>query len=69
MIRGRGWKYIRYSNRLEYLYDLREDPGETVNLIDDSKCRTIRYELTAEMGKWLYRTGWTGHRTTEGKTT
>ena len=63
MIRGRGWKYIRYGNRLEYLYDLREDPGETVNLIDDPKCGSVRDQLTAEMDKWLDRTGWTGHRT------
>lgn len=69
MIRGRGWKYIRYSNRLEYLYNLREDPGETVNLIDDPNRRMVREELAAEMDKWLDRTGWAGHRIPKGKTT
>jgi arylsulfatase A-like enzyme len=68
MIRGRGWKYIRYGNRLEYLYDLREDPGETVNLIDNFESRSIREQLTAEMDKWLDRTGWTGHKDPKGTT-
>jgi len=68
MIRGRGWKYIRYGNRLEYLYDLREDPGETVNLIDNFESHSIREQLTAEMDKWLDRTGWTGHKDPKGTT-
>jgi len=69
MVRGKGWKYIRYSNRQEYLYNLREDPGETVNLIGDPKSQSIRRELEAEMDKWWDRTGWTGHRSTKRKAT
>ncbi|KPK44328.1 MAG: hypothetical protein AMJ65_03295, partial [Phycisphaerae bacterium SG8_4] len=68
MIRGRGWKYIRYSNRLEYLYNLRDDPAETVNLIDDAECRSVRGQLRTEMDRWLDRTGWTGQRTPKGET-
>ncbi|MHC4116346.1 MAG: sulfatase family protein [Planctomycetota bacterium] len=63
MIRGRGWKYIRYSNRLEYLYNLRKDPGETENLIDNPESQSVRKDLVREMDKWLDQTGWTGHRT------
>jgi arylsulfatase A-like enzyme len=69
MIRGRGWKYIRYSNRAEYLYNLRDDPGETVNLIDDPKCGSVRDQLRTDMDRWLDRTGWTGHKAAKGKTT
>jgi choline-sulfatase len=69
MIRGRGLKYIRYANRLEYLYNLRKDPGETVNLIDDPKAQAVREQLAGEMDKWLDHTGWTGHRSPKGKTT
>lgn len=69
MIRGKGWKYIRYSNRLEYLYNLGKDPGETLNLIDDPDSQSVRKELSREMDNWLDRTGWTGHRnSTEHKT-
>ena len=69
MIRGRGLKYIRYANRLEYLYNLRKDPGETVNLIDDPRAQAVRKQLAGEMDKWLDSTGWTGHRSPKGKTT
>jgi arylsulfatase A-like enzyme len=58
MVRGQGWKYIRYGNGQEYLYNLRQDPGEMTNLIDDPKSRSTREELTGEMDKWLKRTGW-----------
>ena len=34
MVRGQGWKYIRYHNGDEYLYDLTADPGETKNLAE-----------------------------------
>jgi arylsulfatase A-like enzyme len=60
MIRGEGWKYMRYRERTEYLYNLREDPGETTNLAGDLKCRARQRELEAEMDKWLARTGWPG---------
>jgi arylsulfatase A-like enzyme len=60
MIRGKGSKLIRYQEGAEYLYDLKQDPGETKNLVDDPKCRSRREELAAEMDKWLKRTGWPG---------
>ena len=60
MIRGQGWKYVRYSGNEEYLYHLAEDPGETVNLAGDVRYRSRRDELAAEMDDWLKRTGWRG---------
>ena len=60
MVRGKGWKYIRYNDGQEYLYNLREDPGETINLIDDPKCRSSRKQLMDEMDKWLNSSGWSG---------
>ena len=35
MVRGQGWKYIRYHDDQEVLYDLQNDPGETENRISD----------------------------------
>ena len=58
MVRGKGFKLVRYHDGQEYLYNLKQDPGETRNLIDDPKCRSSREELAAEMDKWLIRTGW-----------
>ncbi|UCG59586.1 MAG: sulfatase-like hydrolase/transferase [Phycisphaerales bacterium] len=60
MIRGNGWKFIRYRDGQEYLYNLRQDPTETTNLVDDPKCRSRREELAAEINEWLRRTGWPG---------
>jgi arylsulfatase A-like enzyme len=62
MVRGKGWKFIRYDDGREYLYNLIEDAGETENLADDPKYRSRRKELAAEMDKWLARTGWAGKR-------
>lgn len=60
MIRGQGWKYIRYSQGDDYLYHLATDPGETRNLINDSKHASQRKKLSAELDAWLRRTGWPG---------
>jgi len=60
MIRGRGWKLIRYADGHEYLYNLTEDPGETRDLSGVSNYKSTRDELAAEMDKWLARTGWQG---------
>lgn len=58
MIRGRGWKYVRYIQGDEYLYNLATDPGETRNLAADAKYTARHTELAAEMNAWLQRTGW-----------
>ncbi len=60
MIRGGGWKHIRYAQGDEYLYHLADDPAETRNLADDPQYRHQRNELGAEMDAWLERTGWPG---------
>jgi len=60
MIRGQGWKYIRYHQGDEYLYNLADDPGETKNLAADPARRSVRDELGGEMQAWLERTGWPG---------
>lgn len=49
MIRGQGWKYIRYRNGEEFLYHLARDPGETRNLAGEPAYRTRRQE----MSRWL----------------
>ena len=60
MIRGKGWKLIRYHDGQKYLYNLNQDPGETKNLVDDPKSRSRHQELAAEMEKWFKRSAWPG---------
>ena len=60
MIRGGGWKYIRYAQGQEYLYNLEDDPGETNNLADDAGHADRKGELKAEMANWLQETGFPG---------
>lgn len=58
MVRGQGWKYIRYSNGSQVLYDLQHDPGETVNRIDDEACAERAKTMAAALHKWLEQTSW-----------
>jgi len=60
MVRGKGWKLIRYHDGQECLYDLNRDAGETKNVASDRRYRSHRKELAAEMDEWLKRTGWPG---------
>ncbi len=58
MIRGQGWKYIRYDQGDEYLYHLAVDSGETTNLVAEPKYATQRKMLAEELNTWLKTTGW-----------
>jgi len=60
MIRGQGWKYLRYFEGDEYLYNYEKDPGELKNLINDPECHNIRTKLSNELDAWLKRTNWKG---------
>jgi arylsulfatase A-like enzyme len=60
MVRGKGWKFIRYHDGQEYLYCLNADAGETRNVAADPRNRSCREELAAEIEEWLKRTGWPG---------
>ncbi len=55
MIRGKGYKMARYENGQEYLYDLKNDPGETKNRAGEPAYQAIRKELSAELENWLKR--------------
>ncbi|MHC4442145.1 MAG: sulfatase family protein [Planctomycetota bacterium] len=60
MIRGNGWKYIRYHDSGEYMYNLKADPGEVKNLINNPQHQNMRTKLANELNTWLKRTGWKG---------
>jgi len=48
-IRSRGWRYTRYADGTEELYDHQQDPMEWTNLASDPKHATIKRDLAC----WL----------------
>jgi arylsulfatase A-like enzyme len=50
-IRTEDWRYIRYIDDSEELYDHRNDPEEWTNLAADPKYDTIKEELAAHIPK------------------
>lgn len=56
MIRTKKWKYVhRYPYGPHELYDLKIDPEERVNLIDDSEMQERVATMKAEMDSWFVR--------------
>jgi arylsulfatase A-like enzyme len=51
-IRSEKWRYIRYADGSEELYDIRKDPNEWTNLAGNSKLAGTKRELA----RWLPRT-------------
>ncbi len=54
-VRTPRWKYIRYKKLrgMDELYDLRNDPYEMTNLIDEPKAQTELKKLRAELNRLL----------------
>jgi iduronate 2-sulfatase len=48
-VRSNDWRYIQYRDGSEELYNLKNDPGEHINLVNDPKYNN----LIAEHKKWL----------------
>ncbi len=57
-VRTNQYKYIRYQGIWDTneLYDIKNDPGETVNLIQDPKYATIVQQLANDLFDWLEST-------------
>lgn len=58
MVRGTGWKYLKFKTGNEYLYDLVNDPGETTNLAKASEHLTTKNRMIGELNAWLLRTAY-----------
>ncbi len=58
-VRGQGFKYCKYPEQ-EYLYDLKEDPGEVKDVVNDSLYQDRLETMRTELANWLKRTNWTG---------
>ena len=56
MIRTKDWKYVhRYPYGPNELYNIKSDPYEKDNLIDDQDVCHIRKELKALLDNWFYK--------------
>ena len=53
MIADREWKYIVYSDGNELLFDLRNDPGEEVNVASKPEFEDIRSSLRRKIEEWV----------------
>jgi hypothetical protein len=42
------------------LFDLNQDPGETINLAKDPEFDDIKKEMNRVLQDWLMQTGWLG---------
>ena len=52
MVRTGRWKYVYDAHSTDELYDLREDPAELVNRIDDPSCAEELREMKARLLGW-----------------
>ena len=53
----RPWKYCYHESYGAELYNLVEDPAETVNLADTEQTSTVQSELHRALRDWMSRTG------------
>ncbi|WP_235549531.1 sulfatase-like hydrolase/transferase [Paenibacillus sp. Soil766] len=54
MIRTREWKYVHhYPYGPHELYDLLNDPDETINRAEDIACQSVIEELRMRLGTWF----------------
>ncbi len=53
MLRTAEFKYVKYLNDRNELYDLKNDPHELVNLADDPRYAAIENKLAAMLDNWI----------------
>ena len=53
MIRKDDWSFCYYTGDLNELYDLKNDPYEVNNLIDDTRYANKKEELKNTLFEWL----------------
>jgi arylsulfatase A-like enzyme len=56
MVRGQGWKYIAHPDGEEFLYNLADDPTETVDLSDDPAHTADLVRMKDALERWKAET-------------
>ncbi len=54
-LRNERWRYIRYADGSEELYDHESDPMEWTNLAGDARQEAVKATLSAELNRILRR--------------
>ena len=49
-------RFMAESKPIEELYDLKADPYEVKNLVDDSKYQEVLKRVRTELKKWMFET-------------
>jgi len=57
MVRTLDWKYVSRLDDTDELYDMQNDPGEMVNLVDRPEHAAIQAELHDRLLRWFLETG------------
>lgn len=57
MVRTERWKYVMRLLERDELYDLRRDPEELHNLVDDPPAQEVAAELRTRIARWFLETG------------
>lgn len=52
MMRTREWKLNTYDRQPGELYNVKDDPDEFINRLDDASCAGVVAEMTERMGVW-----------------
>jgi arylsulfatase A-like enzyme len=52
--------YRYNAEPIDLLFDLNQDPGETINLAKDPEFDDIKKEMNRVLQDWLMQTGWLG---------
>ncbi len=55
-VRGQGWKYVRYHDGHELLFDLAADPGEVADLANDPARSAQKQRMIAALENWWRQT-------------
>ena len=53
MIRTHDFKFNRYIHHGEELYDLKNDPHELNNLVNDAKYAEVKADLSRKLDRWI----------------
>lgn len=56
MCRTKDWKYVMRFYESDELYDLRKDPGETRNLVNDRRSQKVLARMKDRLLKWYMET-------------
>ncbi len=60
MVRSKEYKYCRFADGRECLYDLKNDPSENKNLAQAPDFTNRKQELSRVLEEWLVSTGYSG---------